>query len=101
LLLLWALLMVFVSWRGNVRKQREEESAAGQERLQNAEKIADEQKELRSRFAEAVHTLKTSSLYRGRSERWRDELPWYLVIGPTGAGKTSLLDFSGLDFPLN
>ena len=100
-LLLWALLMVFVSWRDNVRKQREEESAVGQERLQNAEKIADEQKELRGRFAEAVHTLKTSSLYRGRSERWRDELPWYLVIGPTGTGKTSLLDFSGLDFPLN
>ncbi len=26
---------------------------------------------------------------------------WYLLIGPQGSGKTSLLDFSGLEFPLN
>lgn len=25
-------------------------------------------------------TLKTSSVYRGRSERWRNDLPWYLLI---------------------
>ena len=35
-----------------------------------------------------MKTLKTSSLYRGRSERWRSDLPWYLLIGPQGSGKT-------------
>ncbi|WP_311968405.1 type VI secretion system membrane subunit TssM [Pseudomonas baltica] len=101
LCLLWGLLMVFVSWRSTVRKKALEDSEAGQDRLQREAKIDNAQKELRSRFKDALHTLKTSSLYRGRSERWRTELPWYLVIGPQGSGKTSLLDFSGLEFPIN
>ena len=28
-------------------------------------------------------------------------MPWYLLIGPQASGKTSLLDFSGLEFPIN
>lgn len=99
--LLWGLLMVFAAWRSAIRKAQGDESSAIQTRKEVADKINEEQKELRSRFQDALQILKTSSLYRGRSERWRNELPWYLVIGPAEAGKTSLLDFSGLDFPLN
>lgn len=101
LCLLWGLCMVFVSWRAGVRKKEAEDSETGKERLRREALIDASHKELRTRFKEALRTLKTSSVYRGRSERWRDELPWYLLIGPTGSGKTSLLDFSGLDFPLN
>ena len=101
LCLLWGLCMVFVSWRAGVRKKEAEDSEAGKERMRREALIDASHKELRTRFKEALRTLKTSSVYRGRSERWRDELPWYLLIGPTGSGKTSLLDFSGLDFPLN
>jgi type VI secretion system protein ImpL len=101
LFLIWGLSMVFVSWRSGVRKKAVEESDDGQERLRREEQIDEEHKELRSRFNDALRTLKASSLYRGRSERWRNDLPWYLVIGPQGSGKTSLLDFSGLEFPLN
>lgn len=101
LCLIWGLSMVFVSWRAGTRKRALQDSEEGQESLQREQRIDDEQKELRSRFKEAVRTLKTSSLYRGRSERWRHDLPWYLLIGPKGSGKTSLLDFSGLEFPLN
>jgi type VI secretion system protein ImpL len=99
--LLWGLVLVLVSWERSIRTKQEEESAAGIERLEQVEKIAEEHKELRGSFIDALQTLKNSSLYRGRSERWRNELPWYLLIGPAGTGKTSLLDFSGLDFPLN
>ena len=48
--------------------------------------IGEEQQELRHRFRQALRTLKTSSLYRGRSEKWRNELPWYLLLGPEGSG---------------
>jgi type VI secretion system protein ImpL len=51
---------------------------------------------LRERFEEAVATLRQGrtgghSLY---------ELPWYVIIGPPGSGKTTALVNSGLKFPL-
>ncbi|MET0848630.1 MAG: type VI secretion system membrane subunit TssM, partial [Pseudomonas sp.] len=101
LFLIWGLTMVFVSWRAGVRKKAIEDTEDGQDRIRREELIDEEQKELRVRFKDALKTLKTSSLYRGRSERWRSDLPWYLLIGPQGSGKTSLLDFSGLEFPIN
>lgn len=101
LFLCWGLLMVFASWRVMRRKKAEEHNEDVQERLRRQDLIGEEQQELRSRFKEALRILKTSSLYRGRGERWRNELPWYLMLGPQGSGKTSLLDFSGLEFPIN
>jgi len=101
LFLIWGLTMVFVSWRAGVRKKAVEETEDGQDRIRREELIGKEEKELKVRFKDALKTLKTSSLYRGRSERWRSDLPWYLLIGPQGSGKTSLLDFSGLEFPIN
>ncbi|UTW05804.1 type VI secretion system membrane subunit TssM [Pseudomonas benzenivorans] len=101
LFLLWGLAMVFASWKATARKKAEEDDAGAQERLRREGLIDEEQLELRNRFNDALRTLKRSSLYRGRSEKWRNELPWYLLLGPRGSGKTSLLDFSGLDFPLN
>ncbi|UZJ62573.1 type VI secretion system membrane subunit TssM [Pseudomonas sp. KU26590] len=101
LFLLWGLAMVYVSWRAGERKKAVEDSEDGQARILRDDQIEEEQAELTTRFKEALKTLKTSSLYRGRSEHWRTELPWYLLIGPEGSGKTRLLDCSGLEFPLN
>lgn len=101
LFLIWGLAMVFASWRATVRRKKEEDDQNIQEKLRRDGAIGEEQQELRHRFKQALRTLRSSSLYRGRSEKWRNELPWYLLLGPQGSGKTSLLDFSGLDFPLN
>ncbi|NVZ60051.1 type VI secretion system membrane subunit TssM [Pseudomonas edaphica] len=101
LFLIWGLTMVFVSWRAGLRKKAVEDSEDGQDRIRREEQVDEEHKELKARFKDALKTLKSSSLYRGRSERWRSDLPWYLLIGPQGSGKTSLLDFSGLEFPIN
>ncbi len=101
LCLFWGLTMVFVSWRADVRKKAVEATEDGEVHVRREELIDKEQRELKARFKDALKTLKTSSLYRGRSERWRSDLPWYLLIGPQGSGKTSLLDFSGLEFPIN
>ncbi|RMQ43349.1 Type VI secretion protein IcmF [Pseudomonas cichorii] len=95
--LLWGLGMVFVSWRNGVRKRQAEADTAIQERLRQQALLEAEQKTLLERFRDAMRVIKLSSLYDGKGER----LPWYLLIGPEGSGKTSLLDFSGLDFPLN
>jgi type VI secretion system protein ImpL len=52
--------------------------------------------QLRKRFDEAVEALRKSK--RGAVSLY--ELPWYIIIGPPGAGKTTVLVNSGLNFPL-
>ncbi|SEM60373.1 type VI secretion system protein ImpL [Pseudomonas sp. ok272] len=101
LFLLWGLGMVFASWRSGVRKQALQDSENGQARVERDALIEHTDKRLRDRFKAALRTLKTASLYRGRNERWRSELPWYLLVGPPESGKTSLLEHSGLEFPIN
>jgi len=51
---------------------------------------------LATRMAEAIDTLKRSS----GKQSFLYELPWYVIVGPPGAGKTTALVNSGLKFPL-
>jgi type VI secretion system protein ImpL len=55
-----------------------------------------EEKELRKRFDAALATLRQS----GRHGRDLYSLPWFLMIGPPGSGKSTALEKSGLRFPL-
>ncbi|GAC1338167.1 MAG: type VI secretion system membrane subunit TssM [Acetobacteraceae bacterium] len=50
------------------------------------------------RLTAAMATLKTAKL--GGSGKRLSQLPWYMFIGPPGAGKTTALINSGLKFPL-
>ena len=73
-----------------------------------------ELKTLNERFTKALQTLKTaqfeqpqggiSGLWSGLSsrvgKRYLYELPWYVIIGAPGSGKTTALVNSGLNFPL-
>jgi type VI secretion system protein ImpL len=52
--------------------------------------------QLQARFAEAVAALKKSR----RSGANLYQLPWYVMIGPPGSGKTTAIAHSGLHFPL-
>lgn len=54
---------------------------------------------LTERMKEALHQLKRAKL-GGRSRRHLYQLPWYMFIGPPGAGKTTALVNCGLNFPL-
>ena len=51
---------------------------------------------LAERMSKALETLKSSS---GRKD-FLYSLPWYVIVGPPGAGKTTALLRSGLKFPL-
>lgn len=99
LFLTWGLLMVFAAWRAT-RRHSEPDTQENQERLQHDSEMKAAEHDIRERFAKALRTLRTSSLYHGRGSR-RHELPWYLLLGPQAAGKTTLLQRSGLEFPLN
>jgi type VI secretion system protein ImpL len=52
--------------------------------------------QLRERFEEAVAALRQS---RGRDHNLYTE-PWYVIIGAPGSGKSTVLQNSGLQFPL-
>ena len=53
---------------------------------------------MKAEFSRAVAALKTSKLARGGRDALA-VLPWYLIIGPPGAGKSTALRNSGLKFP--
>jgi type VI secretion system protein ImpL len=53
---------------------------------------------LKTRIEEALQVLRKTSQAKGA--KYLYQLPWYMIIGPPGAGKTTALVNSGLNFPL-
>lgn len=61
----------------------------------------EETQKLEERFRDALSTLRTMRLGSKRDRRYLYQLPWYVIIGPPGSGKTTALANSGLKFPLS
>ena len=78
--------------KGMVEGLVETKETAGPDRSQ--EEIAT----LKQRFEEAVAVLRKAKGQKHRLSLY--DLPWYIIIGPPGSGKTTALVNSGLEFPL-
>ena len=89
--LVYGVIVAFRFWRRR-KAQKALESAI----VEAPEKTGDAD-QLGERMNEALATLKKSS---GRRSFLYD-LPWYVIIGPPGAGKTTALVNSGIKFPLS
>ena len=76
--------------------QRRKAQKALEAAMASAEDDGSDAKLLEARMSEAVATLRQSSGKRN----FLYDVPWYIVIGPPGAGKTTALVNSGLNFPL-
>ena len=76
-----------------VRRRRDMALAQG---VAASTEASEEAQALRTRLTTALDLLKTSLRSRG----YLYEQPWYTIIGPPGAGKTTALLNAGLRFPL-
>lgn len=86
------------AWRARQLPSRTPAAAAkGSAPLARPE-LAAELEEIRRRLDAAIGTLARSRL-AGGGRAAVQALPWYVLVGPAGSGKTSLLRTSGLTFP--
>jgi type VI secretion system protein ImpL len=88
-------LMLFIFLRRRRREKAMTEEIAEQVAVEDDIATA-EIGELRGKLRTAMAELRKSK--NGR--RHLNELPWYVMIGPPGAGKTTAIVNSGLQFPL-
>lgn len=65
-----------------------------------SEQTLEEMHLINDRFTQALSTLKKLKFKGNGNKKALYELPWYIIIGPPGSGKTTALINSTLDFPL-
>ena len=87
---------IFFVRRHNVEQIEEDIVKGPQSSGGEDEVVTAELEELRGKMRGAISKLKKSK--GGRRSLY--ELPWYVMIGPPGAGKTTAIVNSGLQFPL-
>jgi len=95
-LALWGLWLLLKYLRARRAGAKLAEAVVAQDAAPAAKGESRDVTQLRERFAEAVATLKKTQT----SGRSLYDLPWYVIIGPPGSGKTTALLNSGLRFPL-
>jgi type VI secretion system protein ImpL len=95
ILLLVAAFASVMAFNWNRRKKATAKIAEG---IATPDKVEDDADVLKDRMKDALATLKAAS---GGKSDFLYELPWYVLIGPPGSGKTTALVNSGLKFPLS
>jgi len=97
---LWLIFILVQELRERSKEKKLEEGVTEKTEADAAAAASSEEVALLTeRLQEALHELKRAKL-GGRTRRHLYQLPWYMFIGPPGAGKTTVLVNSGLHFPL-
>ncbi|MEW6122651.1 MAG: type VI secretion system membrane subunit TssM [Pseudomonadota bacterium] len=92
-------LRIWLSRRANARAIKTLLDSDGLALLAS-EQSSDELEIIRERFEGAMRVLKENAIGHEAGRNYMIQLPWYVILGPPGAGKTTILKNSGLNFPL-
>ncbi|MDG1282044.1 MAG: type VI secretion system membrane subunit TssM [Pseudorhodobacter sp.] len=93
---LFMVLLIFLLRRRRNKKMTDDIVASVDEGSDDDDVLKGEMEEMRGKLKESLQLLRKSKL--GKKSLY--ELPWYVIIGPPGAGKTTAIVNSGLKFPL-
>ena len=96
--LLWVVNLLRIQAKVNKANAQLAEDIGGDTEDDDSQRSREEVEKLQGRFEEALQVLKSTN--RGKTAANIYELPWYMIIGPPGSGKTTALVNSGLHFPL-
>lgn len=100
LVLLWNLSAWLVERKQNAALIDSLQEAESEPVSPDEERSQEELKAIAERFKDALNVLKKARFTKAGRTRTLYQLPWYIIIGPPGAGKTTALINSGLEFPL-
>ncbi|EML0280575.1 type VI secretion system membrane subunit TssM [Vibrio alginolyticus] len=95
LVLLWAIFNVTNQHKQKVKEDESIQTLLEVDSLSDKE-AASEIDLMRERIEQAVKVV--TKTHKGKRSLY--DLPWYVLIGPPGTGKTTVLKQSGLEFPL-
>jgi len=92
------LTLAAIGWIALIVIRRRRATAALTEALEQQQAATGDAAALSSAMRDALATLRRARGSKGGDYLY--DLPWYVIIGPPGAGKTTALVNSGLKFPL-
>ncbi|MEM9784055.1 MAG: type VI secretion system membrane subunit TssM, partial [Pseudomonadota bacterium] len=96
---IFLIMLILILRKGRDEKIQKEIVEAQVEEDPADSAVAAELAEMQTRMKEALTTLRKSKI-GGSGGRHLYQLPWYIIIGPPGSGKTTAIVNSGLQFPL-
>ena len=103
-ILLIAVIILLIKKMSDIKKSGQIEQSIDTQADDQIKSLSPEKRaeieQFKKQLEAAITSLKNSKIGKGKSGKAAlYALPWYMIIGPSAAGKTTAIQNSGLDFP--